>query len=161
MSESVTLQVNGAEHQVTVESRLLLLDLLRGPLGLSSVHAACEQGSCGACTVLMDGAAVRSCLLFAVQAEGHVVTTIEGISANGSLHPVQEAFSECHALQCGFCTPAMVLAAIDLLQRDADPDAEEIEEALSGQLCRCTGYVSIVDAVTRAAARLRGAEITT
>ena len=123
-----------------------------------SVHAACEQGPCGACTVLVDGASVRSCLMFAVQAEGRAVTTVEGLSPDGALHPVQEAFSECHALQCGFCTPAMILAAVELLSRDGAPSREAIEEALSGQLCRCTGYEPIIEAVVLAASRARGEE---
>jgi len=159
MSEAVTLHVNGTERQVAVEPRQLLLDVLRGPLGLTSVHAACEQGACGACTVLLDGVPVRSCLMFAIQADDATVMTVEGLGAPGELHPVQEAFAECHSLQCGFCTPAMVLAATELLGRESSPSIEEIEEALSGQLCRCTGYVAIVDAVTQAAARVRGEEV--
>ena len=143
---------------MVAQPRELLLDVLRDGLGLMSVHAACEQGPCGACTVLVDGATVRSCLMFAVQAHGCAVTTVEGLSRDGALHPVQEAFSECHALQCGFCTPAMILAAIELLKRDGSPSREAIEEALSGQLCRCTGYEPIIEAVLLAASRARDEE---
>lgn len=155
---AITLQVNGVEREVDAQPRELLLDVLRGALGLTSVHAACEQGPSGACTVLVDGAAVRSCLMFAVQADGVAITTVEGLAPAGKLHPVQEAFSECHALQCGFCTPAMVLAVVELLERDATPTRGAIEEALSGQLCRCTGYEPIIEAVQVAAIRLRGEE---
>ena len=158
MTEAVVLQVNGVGHEISVEPRELLLDALRGPLGQTSVHAGCEQGACGACTVLLDGEAVRSCLMFAVQAGGATITTVEGLARDGNLHPLQEAFSECHALQCGFCTPAMVLAALELLQRDQDPSPDEVEDALAGQICRCTGYTSIVDAVTRAGAQMREQE---
>jgi carbon-monoxide dehydrogenase small subunit len=147
----LSFTVNGHEHDLDVEPRELLLDVLRLRLGLTSVHAACEQGSCGTCTVLVDGAAVRSCLLFAVQLRGRTVGTVEGLATNGELHPLQQAFSEYHALQCGFCTPAMVLSALELLDGGEVPTREEIEHALAGNLCRCTGYVSIVDAVEAAA----------
>jgi aerobic-type carbon monoxide dehydrogenase small subunit (CoxS/CutS family) len=158
---TVRLHVNGAEREVQVAPRDLLLDVLRGSLGLTSVHAACEQGPCGACTVLVDGVTVRSCLMFGVQADGAMITTVEGLAAAGDdMHPIQEAFSECHALQCGFCTPAMVLTVVELLQRDPMPDRVTIEDALAGQLCRCTGYESIIDAVQVAATRLAGQEAT-
>jgi aerobic-type carbon monoxide dehydrogenase small subunit (CoxS/CutS family) len=155
---TVNLRVNGDERELEAEPRRLLLDVLRDELGLTSVHAACEQGPCGACTVLIDGISVRACLMFAVQANGCVITTVEGLARDGALHPVQEAFSECHALQCGFCTPAMILATAELLSHDAAPSRSAVEEALSGQLCRCTGYEPIIEAVELAAARMRGAE---
>ena len=150
----VALRVNGSEHRVDVEPRRLLADALREDLGLTGTHLGCEHGACGACTVLLDGRTVRSCLLFAVQAEGHDVTTIEGVAAlGGGLHPVQQAFSDQHGLQCGFCTPGMVLTALELLARNPSPTAAEVREELSGNLCRCTGYRSIVAAVLDAAAR--------
>jgi aerobic carbon-monoxide dehydrogenase small subunit len=148
--------VNGDHHEIDVEARELLLDVLRQRLGLTSVHAACEQGSCGACTVLVDGSAVRSCLLFGIQVSERQVRTVEGLASDGELHPLQLAFSEHHALQCGFCTPAMVLSALDLLEHNPAPTRPEIEHALSGNICRCTGYTSIVDAVEAAASRTRG-----
>ena len=159
---TVRMQVNGAARELEVAPRDLLLDVLRQSLGLMSVHAACEQGPCGACTVLVDGVSVRSCLMFAVQADGATITTVEGLAqSGGGMHPVQEAFSDCHALQCGFCTPAMVLTVVELLERHPEPDRVTIEEALAGQLCRCTGYESIVEAVHDAARRLGGQEATT
>jgi aerobic carbon-monoxide dehydrogenase small subunit len=151
----LTLRVNGEEHLVDVEPRRLLADVLREDLGLTGTHLGCEQGACGACTVLLDGCAVRSCLLFAVQADGAEVTTVEGLASGGELHPLQEAFRDHHALQCGFCTPGMLLAALELLARDPAPTAEVVREELSGNICRCTGYRPIVDAVLDAAARLR------
>ena len=153
----LTLRVNGGEHRLDVEPRRLLADVLRDDLGLTGTHLGCEQGACGACTVLVDGAAVRSCLLFAVQAEGAEVTTVEALARGGALHPLQEAFRDHHALQCGFCTPGMLLAAVDLLARNPAPTAAEVREELSGNLCRCTGYGRIVDAVLDAAGRMRGA----
>jgi aerobic carbon-monoxide dehydrogenase small subunit len=151
--------VNGTERHLDVEARRTLADALRDDLGLTGTHLGCEQGVCGACTILLDGRAVRSCLLFAVQADGHDVTTIEGLSAGGGsgLHPVQQAFADNHGLQCGFCTPGMVLATVDLLGRNPSPTAAEVREELSGNLCRCTGYGKIVAAVLDAAARLRTA----
>jgi len=150
----LSLSVNGDDQDLEVEPRELLLDVLRQRLDLTSVHAACEQGSCGTCTVLVDGVAVRSCLLFAIQTQGREVRTVEDLAVDGELHPLQRAFSEHHALQCGFCTPAMVLSALELLEQSRAPTREEIEHALSGNLCRCTGYTSIVDAVEAAAASL-------
>jgi carbon-monoxide dehydrogenase small subunit len=150
----VRLTVNGAEHDLDVEPRELLHDVLRGRLGLTGTHAGCEHGSCGACTVLLDGVGARACLLFGVQAAGRSVTTIEGVAGDGELHPVQWAFSERHGLQCGFCTPGMVLTAIELLERTPRPDRETIERTMSGNLCRCTGYVNIVESI-EAAARAR------
>ena len=152
----VVLIVNGAEHRLAVEPRRLLADALREDLGLTGTHLGCEQGVCGACTVLLDGRPVRSCLLFAVQADSREVTTIEGLSGpeGEGLHPLQQAFTDNHGLQCGFCTPGMVLAALDLLRRNPSPTASEVREELSGNLCRCTGYSKIVAAVLDAATRL-------
>ncbi len=149
---SITLRVNGSERTAAVEPRRSLVDFLRHDLGLVGTHVGCEHGVCGACTVMLDGRTVRSCLLFAAQADGSEVTTIEGIGTDEALHPLQVAFQQHHALQCGFCTPGMILAALELLRDNADPSDEEIRVGLSGNLCMCTGYVNIVRAV-RAAAR--------
>jgi carbon-monoxide dehydrogenase small subunit len=151
----VRLNVNGQPAELDLEPRDTLLDVLRQRLSLTGVHAGCEHGVCGACTVLVDGETVRSCLMFGVQAEGHDVVTIEGFTPNNGLHPIQEAFRECHGLQCGFCTPGMILAAAELLSRSDDPTDEEIAEAMSGNICRCTGYVGIVDAVHHAAGKVK------
>jgi len=150
----LSFSVNGNDEELEVEPRELLLDVLRQRLDLTSVHAACEQGSCGTCTVLVDGVAVRSCLLFAIQMQGTEVRTVEDLAVDGELHPLQREFSEHHALQCGFCTPAMVLSALELLEQNRAPTRPEIEHALAGNLCRCTGYTSIIDAVEAAAASL-------
>jgi aerobic carbon-monoxide dehydrogenase small subunit len=150
---ALALDVNGERHHVLVEPRMLLLDALRDDLGLGGTHAGCEHGACGACTVLIDGRAVRSCLMFAVQAEGCSITTIEGLADGDRLHPLQEAFSEKHGLQCGFCTPGMIMTAAALLEEDPDPSEETIRTALAGNICRCTGYVNIVRAVRAAAER--------
>jgi carbon-monoxide dehydrogenase small subunit len=154
----LSFSVNGANHDLDVEPRALLVDVLRQRLDLNSVHTACEQGSCGTCTVLVDGSALRSCLLFAIQMQGREVRTVEGLAVDGELHPLQRSFSEHHALQCGFCTPAMVLSALELLEQSRAPTRAEIDHALSGNLCRCTGYTSIVDAVEAAAASLAGGQ---
>jgi aerobic carbon-monoxide dehydrogenase small subunit len=143
--------VNGRTHRETVEPRLLLSDFLRHTLGLTGTHVGCEHGVCGACTVLLDGVAVRACLMLAVQADGTEIRTVEGLAVNGELTPLQGAFRECHALQCGFCTPGILMAATDLLDRGGTPSRDEIEDLLSGHLCRCTGYTPIVDAIERAA----------
>jgi len=146
------MRVNGAERKAPGSARRLLSDYLRGDLGLTGTHVGCEHGVCGCCTVLLDGRAVRSCLMLAVQAEGHEVTTIESLSPEGAeLHPVQRAFKECHGLQCGFCTPGFVMAICGLLAENPDPTQPEIEEGIAGNLCRCTGYASIRRAVRRAA----------
>lgn len=146
------MKVNGVEHLRPSDPRRLLSDYLRHDLGLTGTHVGCEHGVCGCCTVLFDGAPVRSCLMLAVQAEGHELTTIEGLARDGApLHPVQQAFHECHGLQCGFCTPGFVMSAVGLLAQHPDPTAEQIEEGIAGNLCRCTGYVSIRRAVRRAA----------
>jgi carbon-monoxide dehydrogenase small subunit len=150
----IRLTVNGAAQEVDVEPRRLLADVLRHQLGRYGVHLACEHGACGACSVMIDGRLTLSCLVLAVQADGASITTIEGLAgADGSLHPVQRAFNEEHGLQCGFCTPGFILAAVDLLERIPDPDEATIRSELSGNLCRCTGYTNIVKAV-RTAARL-------
>ena len=147
----IELTVNGRLHAETVEPRLLLSDFLRSRLGLTGTHVGCEHGVCGACTVRLDGVAVRSCLLLAVQADGAEVVTVEGLARDGKLTRLQEAFHEHHALQCGFCTAGILLAAEDLLSRSSPPSREEIVDMLSGQLCRCTGYTSIVDAIVEVA----------
>jgi len=154
----IELIVNDGTHGVEVEPRTTLLDCLRDNLGLTGAHAGCEHGVCGACTILLDGAAVRSCLIFAVQADGIAITTIEGVAPGpGELSPVQDAFCETHGLQCGYCTPAMVLTAHALLASNPAPTREDIVEAISGNICRCTGYAQIIEAVALAADRMRGA----
>ena len=155
MSEPVTvaLTVNGAPRRMTVEARKTLADALREDLGLTGTHLGCEHGVCGACTVLVDGDAVRSCLMFAVQADGAEVVTVEGIApADGQLSDVQQAMHACHGLQCGFCTPGFIMSITALLERDPDPDDDAIRDGLSGNLCRCTGYQGIIAAVRMAAA---------
>lgn len=152
MNHLISVRVNGRDQQREVESRLLLSDFLRHELKLTGTHVGCEHGSCGACTVLLDGDAVRSCILFAVQVDGHEVTTVEGLVADdGRLHPLQEAFRETHGLQCGYCTPGFLMTLIPFLQENRQPTEAEIREALSGNLCRCTGYQHIVEAVALAA----------
>jgi carbon-monoxide dehydrogenase small subunit len=154
----VELKINGVLQTVEVEARTTLLDCLRDNLGLTGAHAGCEHGVCGACTVLADGAAVRSCLMFAVQADGIAITTIEGIAPGpGELSLLQDAFCETHGLQCGYCTPAMILTAHALLAGSPAPTRENIVEAISGNICRCTGYAQVVDAIALAAERMRGA----
>jgi aerobic-type carbon monoxide dehydrogenase small subunit (CoxS/CutS family) len=156
-THAITLTVNGRHREATIPARLLLSDCLRHTLGLPGTHVGCEHGVCGACTVLMDGRTVRSCLTFAVQADGSRLTTIEGLANGTQLHPIQEAFWEEHGLQCGFCTPGMLMAAHELLTSNPEPSDEEIREAISGNLCRCTGYTYIVNAIRSAAAKLRAA----
>ena len=153
MSEKIgiTLKVNGFERTAAVEPRRSLVDFLRHDLGLVGTHVGCEHGVCGACTVMLNGRTVRSCLLFAAQIDGAEIITIEGIGTDEALHPLQLAFQQHHALQCGFCTPGMILAALELLRDNADPSEEEIRIGLSGNLCMCTGYVNIVRAVRAAA----------
>jgi carbon-monoxide dehydrogenase small subunit len=155
---TVRVKVNGKAYQASVEPRRLLADFLRQDLGLTGTHVGCEHGICGACTVMLNGEAARSCLIFAVQADGAEITTVEGLAApDGTLHPLQQAFWENHALQCGFCTPGMLIAAYDLLCVNPAPTEEEIRAGLSAVLCRCTGYAGIIDAVKTAAARIRAA----
>jgi carbon-monoxide dehydrogenase small subunit len=147
----VSVTVNGKVRKATVDPRLLLVHFLREHLRLTGTHVGCDTSQCGACTVLMDGRSVKSCTLFAVQADGATITTIEGLASDGHLHPLQEAFWEEHGLQCGFCTPGMIMASVTLLQDNPTPSEQEIREGLSGNFCRCTGYQHIVNAVQRAA----------
>ncbi len=153
---AVTLTVNGAAHDVRIEPRELLVSVLRDRLGLTGTHIGCETTSCGACTVLLDGRSVKSCTVLAVQAQGHRITTIEGLAGPDGLHPVQQAFRSCHGLQCGFCTPGMVLAAVSLIDEGRGADEDSVRSALEGNLCRCTGYHNIVQAVLSAAHAMRG-----
>jgi len=146
----VRLRVNNAPRSYDIEPRVLLVHYLRDHCSLTGAHVGCETGICGACTVLVDGKAVKSCTMFAVQADGSEVTTIEGIATNGHLHPVQQGFWDCHGLQCGFCTPGMIMASVSLLAANASPSRTEIAEGLRGNLCRCTGYSHIIDAVAQA-----------
>jgi aerobic carbon-monoxide dehydrogenase small subunit len=149
---NIDITVNGRSHAADVDARLLLVHFLRENLGLTGTHVGCDTSSCGACTILLDGKSVKSCTVFAVQADGSSVTTIEGIGDATALHPMQESFWASHGLQCGYCTPGMILSAIDLLQRNPNPTDEEIRQQLSGNLCRCTGYENIVKAIRTAAA---------
>ena len=155
-THDITVTVNGAPYSRKVEARMLLSDFLRHDLLLAGTHVGCEHGVCGACTVLFDGAAVRSCLMFAPQADGHNIETVEGLAPDRDhLHPLQEAMRECHGLQCGYCTPGILMTMKAFLEDNPAPDEAEIREALSGNLCRCTGYQHIVEAVKLAAGRLR------
>ncbi|MBA3420709.1 MAG: (2Fe-2S)-binding protein [Thermoleophilaceae bacterium] len=148
---SVSITVNGEIKEREVESRLLLIHFLRDELGLTGAHVGCDTTNCGACTCHLDGEAVKTCTVLAVQADGSDIVTIEGLAQNGSLHPLQEAFWEHHGLQCGYCTPGMIMAGADLLKRNPDPSEDDVREALEGSLCRCTGYHNIVKAVQAAA----------
>jgi carbon-monoxide dehydrogenase small subunit len=153
----ITLSVNGNQYRRRVESRLLLSDFLRHDLQLAGTHVGCEHGVCGACTVLLDGAPVRSCLMLAVQANHHEISTIESLAAkNGDYHPLQQAMHDHHGLQCGYCTPGILMTMTAFLDENLSPSEDEVREALSGNLCRCTGYQNIVDAVLAAAQRMRG-----
>jgi len=147
----IVVTVNGTRHQCTVEPRLLLSDFLRYDLGLTGTHVGCEHGVCGACTILFDGQPARSCLIFAVQANGHDITTVEALGTPDNLHPIQKAFWETHAAQCGFCTPGILMTLVPFLREHPEPSEQEIREAISGNLCRCTGYQHIVDAAKLAA----------
>ncbi|HXM70770.1 MAG TPA: (2Fe-2S)-binding protein [Thermoanaerobaculia bacterium] len=151
----IKVKVQGAEREAEVESRLLLVHFLREVLGLTGTHIGCDTTHCGACTVLLDGQPVKSCTVLAVQADGRDVLTVEGLEQDGKLHPIQDGFWQEHGLQCGFCTPGMLMAGYALLERNADPSEAEIRQAISGNLCRCTGYVNIVKAVQHAAAAKR------
>ena len=155
MAEQVALVVNGVARTVDVEPRRMLVQLLREDLGLTGTHIGCDTSQCGACTVVVDGMAVKSCTMLAVQADGSAVTTIEGLAPEGGLHALQQAFWEKHGLQCGFCTPGMIMAATDLLARDPDPSDEAIRHAIEGNICRCTGSQNIVAAIREAAKMLR------
>ncbi|MCX2727524.1 (2Fe-2S)-binding protein [Thermomicrobium sp. 4228-Ro] len=151
----ITVTVNGVTYTHDVEPRLLLVHYLRDVLNLTGTHIGCDTSQCGACTILMNGKAVKSCTIFAVQADGAEITTIEGLARDGQLHPVQEGFWEKHGLQCGYCTPGMIMTAVDFLQRNPNPTEEEIRHAIEGNLCRCTGYQNIVRAIQYAAEKMR------
>ncbi len=153
---TISVTVNGKTYKNDVEPRTLLVHYLRDTLGLTGTHVGCDTSQCGACTVMLDGVSAKSCTVLAVQADGAQITTIEGLAQDGNLHPVQEGFWEKHGLQCGFCTPGMIMSACDLLQRNTNPSEAEIRHALEGNLCRCTGYHNIVRAVQYAAAKMRG-----
>ena len=154
-THSITVTINGTEHSAEVDSRLLLVHLIRDELRLTGTHIGCDTTHCGACTVLIDGEPMKSCTVLAVQADGREVKTVEGLAENGNLHPLQEGFWEEHGLQCGFCTPGMLMTGYALLQRNPDPSEIEIREAISGNLCRCTGYVNIVKSVRYAAEKMK------
>ncbi|HEY8188147.1 MAG TPA: (2Fe-2S)-binding protein [Pyrinomonadaceae bacterium] len=156
MKKAISVNVNGIAYEREVEPRLLLVHYLRDLLGLTGTHIGCETSLCGACTVLLDGQAVKSCTMFAIQADRSRVTTIEGLAKNGELHPVQEGFWEKHGLQCGYCTPGMIVAGAQLLERNSKPSREEIRHGLEGNLCRCTGYQHIVEAIEYAAKKAAG-----
>ena len=158
MKKEITVKVNGTDHTFEVEPRLLLVHLIRENLSLTGTHIGCDTTSCGACTVLVDGKSVKSCTILAVQANGKEIATIEGL-AGDDLHPLQEGFKESHALQCGFCTPGMIMRGVELLEDNPNPTEEEIRWGISGNLCRCTGYNNIVKAVQYASAKMRGAEL--
>jgi carbon-monoxide dehydrogenase small subunit len=151
----IGMTVNGERHEADVEPRTTLVDFLRGTLGLTGTHVGCEHGVCGACTVLWNGKAVRSCIMLAVQADGSEVTTVEGLAPTGELHPIQQAFLQAHGLQCGFCTPGFMMSIYELLTRLPTPSDEEIFDTLGGHICRCTGYQTIVEAVKLAADKMR------
>lgn len=153
MKASIALTVNGKAHSEEIDPRLLLVQVIRDQIGLTGTHVGCDTAQCGACTVLVNGKAVKSCSILAVQADGAEITTIEGLADGDTLHPMQEAFRQAHGLQCGFCTPGMVIAAVDLLKNNPSPTDEEIAAALEGNICRCTGYVNIVEAVRNVAAQ--------
>ncbi len=156
-THAITLTINGQSHSLEVEPRLLLVHLIREKLNLTGTHIGCDTTSCGACTVIMDGKAVKSCTIFAVQADGRAIETIEGL-ANGNLHPLQEGFWEKHGLQCGYCTPGMIMSAKAFLAKNPNPTDDEIRWAISGNLCRCTGYVKIVEAIQYAAEKMQAKE---
>jgi len=156
MIRQITVTVNGEEHTLQAEPRLLLVHLIREVLNLTGTHIGCDTTSCGACTILLDGKSVKSCTILAVQANGKSITTIEGISTEGQLNPLQEGFKENHGLHCGFCTPGMILRATELLANNPNPTEEEIRWGISGNLCRCTGYNNIVKAIQYASAKMRG-----
>jgi carbon-monoxide dehydrogenase small subunit len=155
----ISLVVNGKKVEADVEPRMLLVHFIRDVLGLTGTHVGCDTANCGACTVLLDGRAVKSCNIFAVQADGKELLTIEGLAKNGQLHPIQQAFWEKHGLQCGYCTPGMIMTAYWFLNRNPNPTEEEIRNAISGNLCRCTGYVKIVEAIQYAAELMRSKEV--
>jgi aerobic carbon-monoxide dehydrogenase small subunit len=156
MNKQITVKVNGTQHTLEVEPRLLLVHMIREVLSLTGTHIGCDTSSCGACTILLDGKSIKSCTVLAVQADGKSVTTIEGVSAEGTMNPLQEGFHLNHALHCGFCTPGMIMRATELLEKNPNPTEEEIRWGISGNLCRCTGYNNIVKAIQYAGAKIRG-----
>ncbi len=155
-SRRIALKVNGLEYQREVEPRRLLVDFLRDDLELVGTHIGCEHGICGSCTILFNGRAIRSCLMFAIQAHGAEIMTVEGLADGGKLHPIQEAFRDHHGLQCGYCTPGMLITAYEFLNNNSNPTEEETREIMAGVLCRCTGYKQVIDSVMAAAAEMRG-----
>jgi aerobic carbon-monoxide dehydrogenase small subunit len=158
MTQHISVTVNGTVREADVEPRLLLVHLLRDEFGLTGTHTGCDTSNCGACTVHVNGTSAKSCTMLAVQADGAEIRTIEGMEQGGTLHPLQQAFWDCHGLQCGFCTPGMIMQSAWLLEQNPEPTDEEVREGIAGNLCRCTGYVNIVKAVQQAAAELRTAE---
>ena len=159
MKRTISITINGEGHEVEVEPRTLLIHLIREQLNLTGTHIGCDTSSCGACTVLLDGKSIKSCTVLAVQANGKSITTIEGVGAPGALHALQEGFKENHGLHCGFCTPGMIMRAVELLEHNNNPTEEEIRWGISGNLCRCTGYNNIVKAIQYAGAKMRGDEL--
>ena len=155
MANQISITVNGKLHQVEVEARTLLVDFLRSQLSLTGTHVGCDTSSCGACTIEVDGKAIKSCTMLAVQADGSEITTIEGLSSGGDLHPLQEGFKEKHGLQCGFCTPGMIMTAKNILKNNPNPSEEEIRESLEGNFCRCTGYHNIVKSIQYASEKMQ------
>jgi carbon-monoxide dehydrogenase small subunit len=154
---AIKLSVNGVSHSLTIEPRTLLVELLRETLDLTGTHVGCDTTYCGACTVLMNGAAVKSCTVFAVQADGAEILTVEGLEKDGNLHPIQKAFGDCYGLQCGYCTPGLMLSALQLLSRNTQPTDKEMRKAIAGNTCRCTGYQNILKAIQTAAQNMKGA----
>ena len=157
MKRAISVTVNGTKHSNEVEPRLLLVHYIRETLGLTGTHVGCDTSNCGACTIMMNGRAIKACTLLAVQADGAQLQTVEGLATNGDLHPIQQGFWEEHGLQCGFCTPGMMMTALELLRRHPDPTEAQIREGLEGNLCRCTGYQHIVNSIQNAAGKMRGA----
>ncbi|MBK8502464.1 MAG: (2Fe-2S)-binding protein [Saprospiraceae bacterium] len=159
MKKTINIKLNGTDHSVEVEPRKLLVHLIREDLSMTGTHIGCDTTSCGACTVLIDGRSAKSCTILAIQADGKEITTVEGLATAGGLHPLQEGFKENHGLQCGFCTPGMMIRAVELLGKNPNPTESEIRWGISGNLCRCTGYNNIVKAIQYASAKMRGAEL--
>jgi aerobic carbon-monoxide dehydrogenase small subunit len=157
VKRAINVTVNGTKHSNEVEPRLLLVHYIRDTLGLTGTHVGCDTSNCGACTIMMNGRAIKACTLLAVQADGAQLQTVEGLATNGDLHPIQQGFWEEHGLQCGFCTPGMMMTALELLRRHPDPTEAQIREGLEGNLCRCTGYQHIVNSIQNAAGKMRGA----
>lgn len=159
MQKEIKVTVNGEEHSASVEPRLLLVHLIREKLNLTGTHIGCDTSNCGACTILLDGKSVKSCTILAIQCDGKAIKTVEGLAAPGEMHPLQEGFKENHGLHCGFCTPGMLMRAVELLEKNPNPTEDEIRWGISGNLCRCTGYNNIVRAIQYAGAKIRGDEL--